>query len=68
MLDVAHLTKVCMTYAEHARLSVRLAWLFARGAACALVHAVCPVVLGSASTHYAAEITQRIREAGCRDE
>ena len=55
-----------MTYAEHARLSLTLAALFLQGAVCALAHAVCPFVLGKSSTAYAAEITERIRAAGCQ--
>lgn len=54
-----------MTYAEHARLSLLLASLFLRGAACALVHALVPQVLAKSSTHYAERIAAAIRASGC---
>ena len=65
-MALGHLRSVCMTYAEHARFSLSLAWLFFQGAVCAAVHAVCPFLLASSSTACAAEATRRIAAAGCR--
>lgn len=64
--DTHHLHNVCMTYTEHARLSLSLAWLFFQGFACAVVHAFVRMVLASTSTDCVIETTRRIRNAGYR--
>jgi hypothetical protein len=60
-----HLRDVCMTYAQHARLSLGL--VFFRGAMSAVVHAFVPNLLVASSTRCAAEATARLATAGCRD-
>ena len=62
-----HPAEVCMTYWEHARLSLGLAWLFAKAAVAAAIHAVWPDVLISHSTDAVAEAQKRLAAAGCRN-
>ena len=56
-----HTRAVGMTYGEHARLSLWLAWEFAVASAQAIVHAIYPDVYITSSTDAAARIAQRIR-------
>ena len=62
-----HLRDVCMTYAEHARFSLYLAYLFLRAGACAAIHALLPFVLSKSSSSYAKLIAEEIARAGCDD-
>ena len=55
-----------MTYAEHASLSLFLAWTFFKASVCALAHALYPEVCITSSTRCLAVAAERIRAAGCR--
>ena len=63
----AHPAAVCMTYAEHWRLSMRMAALFATAALKAAVHAFLPFAFASASTDAARRASAELAAAGCRN-
>jgi hypothetical protein len=56
-----HPRAVGMTYGEHVRFSIWLAWQFAVASAQAIVHAIYPDVYITSSTDAASRIAQRIR-------
>ena len=59
-----HPTDVGMTYGEHCRFSLALAWQFALASIQAVVHALYPDAFVSSSTDAAASIAQQIRDCG----
>ena len=63
-----HPGRVCMTYAEHARFSLGLAWSLALAAGASVVHAVWPDVLETYTSETIADLQRRIQSAGCRDD
>lgn len=63
-----HPTKVCMTYAEHAKLSLTFSRLLLTGSMKAVVHAVYPNWYESSTTDVARDIQALLDASGCRDE
>jgi hypothetical protein len=57
-----HPAEVGMTYGEHCRFSLSLAWQFALASAQAVVHALYPDVFVSSSTDASAAIAQQIQQ------
>ena len=62
-----HPRSVCMTYREHARFSLSLAWTFAVASLASVVHAVWPDVLQTHASDTVAEVRERMKRVGCRD-
>ena len=63
----SHPRKVCMTYFQHANLSLNLACLFAKGSVQALVHAIYPDVYLSSSTDTVNRAKELMSKAGCQE-
>jgi hypothetical protein len=63
---MGHLRDVCMTYREHAALSLSLACIFLRASLCAFVHALVPGVFVTSSTDCVARAARRMAAVGCR--
>lgn len=61
-----HPARVCMSYAEHARFALGLAWSLALAAGASVVHAVWPDVLETYTSDTIHELQRRIQDAGCR--
>ena len=62
----SHPQNVCMTYWKHLKLSMGLSFLFMKGATCALIHSFIPDILLSSSTDISNQITQILKDNGCR--
>lgn len=61
-----HPKKVCMTYLQHARLSIRLGRLFAKATLTAFVHAIWPDLFTTSSQDAVHRALAMMEEAGCR--
>ena len=61
-----HPARVCMSYAEHARFTLGLAWSLTLAAGASIVHAVWPDVLETYTSDTINELQRRIQNAGCR--
>lgn len=62
-----HPHAVCMTYVEHARFSLRLAWSLALASGASVIHALWPDVLMTYSSDTIFALRRRILDAGCKD-
>ena len=62
-----HPKDVCMTYFEHARLSLYFSYLFSKGAVFAIVHALIPDVAVSSTSDTVKTIIDILNKSGCRD-
>ena len=62
-----HPSTVCMTYAEHARFSLGLAWSLALASGAAVIHALWPDVLVTYTSDTISALRRRILESGCSD-
>jgi hypothetical protein len=63
-----HPAQVCLSYAAHWRLSMRLALVFARAALAAVVHAFAPDLCVASSTAAVVEAQAVLATAGCRNQ
>ena len=63
---LAHPTKNCMTYSEHALFSLSLSQLFFKASLEAAVHAFCPFWFERSSTNAMIEAHTKIKSAGCQ--
>ena len=61
-----HPARVCMSYAEHARFALGLAWSLALAAGASVIHAAWPDVLETYTSDTICDVQRRIRDAGCR--
>lgn len=67
-LVLEHPRDVCMTYIEHMRFSLSLAYTFALATVKAVVHAFVPGWYITSTSDCVEEIQERLRESGCRDD
>ena len=61
-----HPEQVCMSYVEHARFSLGLAWSLSLAAGASIVHALWPDILETYTSRSIAELGERMKRAGCR--
>ena len=62
-----HPKEVCMTYFEHARLSLYFSYLLSKGAVLAVVHAFIPDIAATSTSDTVKTISTILSESGCRD-
>ena len=62
-----HPSQVCMSYFEHLKFSLYVAFIFANGSVKAMVHAFIPDVFITSTTDSVNEINMRLKKAGCRE-
>ncbi len=62
-----HPKNVCMTYFEHAKLSLYFSYLFSKGALLAVVHAVFPDIAVTSTSDTVKEVNAILAVSGCRD-
>ena len=62
-----HPKDVCMTYFEHARLSLYFSYLFSKGAVLAIVHAIIPDIATTSTSETVKTINAILNDSGCRD-
>ena len=61
-----HPKNVCMTYLQHAKLSLYFSYLFSKGAVLAIVHAVIPDVAVTSTSDTIKQINDILLVSGCR--
>ena len=61
-----HPRKVCMTYMEHFKLSVEMAYVLGVGSIKAIIHAIYPDMFITSTTDTINYIQKRLSESGCR--
>ena len=62
-----HPKAVCMTYFEHAKLSLYFSYLFSKGAVLAVVHAIIPDIATTSTSDTVDAVSHILANAGCRD-
>lgn len=62
-----HPKNVCMTYFQHAKVSLYFSYLFSKGAFLAIVHAIIPDIAVTSTTDTVAEISRILSTTGCKD-
>ena len=62
-----HPAKVCMTYFQHCKFSLKLCFLFLKGAFFAFIHSFIPDLFITSSTNINFTIKKLISESGCRN-
>lgn len=62
-----HPKQVCMTYFQHARLSLNFSYIFFKASVKALIHAIYPDIYITSTSDTIKEITKILEESGCRD-
>ena len=63
-----HPQSVCMSYTEHARFSLSLAWSLALAAGASVIHAMWPDVLERYTSDTIMTLRTRILNSGCREQ
>tara|TARA_Y100001980_G_C14531672_1_gene307703 strand:- start:268 stop:576 length:309 start_codon:yes stop_codon:yes gene_type:complete len=63
-----HPTQVCMTYFQHARLSLRLSYIFGSASSKALVHAFLPDIFDTSSTEAVKNAENLMKQSGCKQQ
>ena len=64
----AHPEKVCMSYTQHLKLSMKFFLLFLKGAIKAFIHAIIPDLCVTSTSDINKTITTLLQENGCHDE
>ena len=62
-----HPKNVCMTYFEHARLSLYFSYVFSKGALLAIVHAIIPDIALTSTSDTVKEVSAILAVSGCRE-
>jgi len=62
-----HPNRVCMTYLEHMRFSLGIAFRLFQGALAATLHAFVPNLCIQSTTHLVHRLQQKLDAAGCRE-
>ena len=62
-----HPAEVCMSYLQHFRFSMEMAYIFGIASMKAIVHAVYPDAYLQSTTETVNYIQERLKSAGCRD-
>ena len=62
-----HPKAVCMTYFQHARLSLNFSYMFLKASKEAFIHAIYPDKYITSTSDTVKEITKILEESGCRD-
>ena len=62
-----HPKQVCMTYFQHAKLSLYFSYLFSKGAVLAIVHAIIPDIAVTSTSDTVQEVQRILVTAGCRE-
>ena len=67
MVFFQHPKQVCMTYFQHARLSMNFSYMFLKASKEAFIHAINPDKYITSTSDTVKEITKILEESGCRD-
>ena len=67
MIFFQHPKQVCMTYFQHARLSMNFSYMFLKASKEAFIHAIYPDKYITSTSDTVKEITKILEESGCRD-
>lgn len=63
----SHPRQVCMTYAQHMRLSLRFALMFHVASMKAVVHAFAPCIFITSTSDTVQRADETLKSSGCRD-
>lgn len=67
MIFFQHPKQVCMTYFQHARLSMNFSYMFLKASKEAFIHAIYPDKYITSTSDTIKEITKILENSGCRD-
>jgi hypothetical protein len=67
MIFFQHPKQVCMTYFQHARLSMNFSYMFLKASKEAFIHAIYPDKYITSTSDTVKEITKILEHSGCRD-
>ena len=67
MIFFQHPKAVCMTYFQHARISMNFSYMFLKASKEAFIHAIYPDKYITSTSDTVKEITKILEESGCRD-
>ena len=60
-----HPAKVCMTYMQHCKFSLKLGYIFGKASTQAIVHAFLPDTFITSSTDTVKLVSDKLKKAGC---